>query len=128
MVGVVSAPSDEDKPYWIKTRPTADASYKYYVGRAARANTEKYGIESATQDARIQAIQENFGIETQISKRVKKTLSDTDYKKDYEETSAQTRIFGFEQLKIHSEEGKKGVGVWVLFRYSLDEIKKEKEP
>ena len=116
-----------EPPHWIKSRPSANSTYKYYVGRASRANTEKHGIEIATQDARIQAIQENFGIETQVSKQVKETLTDTDYKKDYEETSARIRMFGFEQLKIHTEDGPKGKDVWVLFRYPVAEIGKEKK-
>ena len=130
MIENLSASDDKNKdhrPHWIDSRPSANQTHKYYVGRASRANTEKHGIEIATQDARIQAIQENYGIETRVSKRVKETLSDTDYKKDYEETSARTRIFGFEQLKIYSEEGKKGKDVWVLFRYPIVEIQKEKK-
>ena len=127
LIVTVEVLASSDRPGWTIFRPKPNKTHKFYVGRAAKAETEKQGIEASTQDARIQAIQENFGIETRVSKQVKETLSDTDYNKDYRETSAQTRIFGFEQLQIHSENNEDKKDVWVLFRYPKEEIRKEKK-
>ena len=110
-----------------KTRPREDANYKYFVGRGLDAKTEKLGIEIATQNARILAIEEIFGVNISFSKQAQETLKDIHYQKNYSELAPSVQMFGFEQMDIYTKETTRGINTWMLFRYSKKEIAKEKE-
>ena len=121
--------AEEDKrPKWISKIPRSSKG-KYYVGRAFNVKTEKLGIEIASRDAWEQAIRENFGFRTRISKRTTETLKEIKYKKSLEELSKDVQIIGFEQSNMYFEKARKGnkLNVWVLFKYPIEEISKEKK-
>ena len=90
------------RPKWVDYIPQ-NPNYKYYVGRASNVRTEKLGIEHASRNAWEQAIRENFGFITRISKETTETLKDINYKKSLQELSKKVQIIGFEQNKIHLE-------------------------
>ena len=103
--------------------------FVYYVGRATDAKTEKLGIELATRDAYEQAIRENFGILTRISRQSTETLKDTEYSKTFQELSKDVRIVQFTQEEKYLEKVKdnEALNIWVLFKYPREEIAKERE-
>ena len=122
----VHAQDKSPRPRWVDKVPR-NPKFLYYVGRASNAKTEKQGIEMAAQDAYEQAIRENFGITTRISKESTETLQSTKYAKSFRELSGEVRIVGFAQEQIHREKNDdKTLNVWVLFRYPKIEIPKEK--
>ncbi len=117
-----------ERPKWIEKTPRAP-QHVYYVGRAVDAKTEKLGIELATQDAYQQAIRENFGILTRISRQSTETLKSTEYSKTFQELSKDVRIIRFTQEEKYLEKTRnnRALNVWVLFKYPREEIARERQ-
>ncbi len=114
------------KILWINRIPQS-LRYKFYVGRSANAKSQENGILLATQDAYRQSIRENFGIKVRVNTKLLETLKKTIYSKEIQEVSNEIKLTGFERRKIHIEKKGETFYVWVLFRYSLKEIEREKE-
>ena len=113
------------KPPWIKKIPQ-EKRYKFYVGYGTGKN-EEVAIGKAIQDAYNQAIRQNFGVETKIDIQSKETMIDTIYTKSFKENSENVKFIGFDRRKIHIENKDNSFSVWILFRYSLKEINKERK-
>ena len=111
---------------WINHIPQS-SGYKFYVGRSTNSKSQEYGILLATQDAYRQSVRENFGIQIRVNIKSLETLKKTSYSKEFNESSSEIKLIGFERRKIHIEREDEVFHVWVLFRYSLKDIKREKE-
>ena len=56
--------SAQDEPDWAAGTKKEDSLYKYYVGRAEVGKSERDAFNQGYEDARDQAIRENFGVKT----------------------------------------------------------------
>ncbi len=116
-----------ERPKWID-KPPRTPQFRYYIGRATDAKTEKLGIELATRDAYHQVIRENFGILTRISHQSTETLKNTEYTKTFQELSKDVRIIRFTQEEKYLKKMPNNTfNVWVLFKYPREEIAKERQ-
>ena len=111
-------------PHWIKNVPQK-TGYKFYVGHASDYDKER-AKHKATRDAYNQAIRGNFGIETKIEVHSQETMTDTSYEKNFEEIGKKIELVGFNRRKIHFKKKGNTFHAWILFRYPLKELKKEK--
>ena len=112
-------------PKWIKYTPKS-TRYKFYVGRGS-GKMEQEAIQKALQDAYDQAIREDFGIKTKIDAWSQETMNDVKYEKIFSEKSGQVQLVRFKREKIHIEKENNIFHVWCLFKYPLQEMKKEKK-
>lgn len=112
-------------PDFVEKLPVSDGVYKYYVGRSGPFSNERDAVNAATADAIEQATRE-FGFSTQINKETYESLQKTSSTARIKELSKEVQLKGFEQIKFHKESKKGSIEVWILFRYPLAEIQKEK--
>ena len=123
------ASSTSPKPSWINQIPKK-TGYKFYIGRSSNSYFEEDGINRATQDAYNQVIREDFGVETKIDIKSSETMKSVHYSKSFQEKSGKVRFKGFKRENFHVEKDNKDndvFNVWILFRYSLKEMNKEKK-
>lgn len=119
-------------PEWIQRPPQETAEYKFYIGRSSGSVSETAGYEEAFRMAQEAAIRENFGFETQIQQQEYSEPTQATYLKHTVEASAKVKVVGFEQVDSFHEqstaEHREAWGsVWVLYRYSKQEINVEKK-
>jgi len=115
-------------PSWVDHHPTADAEYKYYVGRASSVPGEAEAFRLATLQAREQAIAENFGLQTQVKTENYESTQGQTSSRQSQELSKLVRIQDFEQMNLFKQERPNGgVDLWLLFRYSLRSIQAEQK-
>ena len=111
-------------PDWIKKPPVEDNKYRFYVGRASgkKTDSQRALIKVATEDAREQAISENFGILTSISKESYQTTKSSSTVSRVSESSDRVRLKKFRKKDqyIESKDGKQNI--WLLFQYPKHEI------
>ena len=112
---------------WIKTPPTEDFLYRYYVGVASgnKKDRERILIDNATQNARDTAIAENFGILTAIQKQSYQSLSSATALKRVSETSKKVIVKEFRRRDTCWQFQGERKTLWLLFRYPKSEINKE---
>ncbi len=122
---ITNYPSDS-KATWVNYPPKF-SGYKFYVGHSSGAKSQEEGISMATRDAYRQSIRENFGIKVRINIKSLETFKEKSYSKEFNESSRKITLMGFERRKIHIEREGDIFHVWILFRYSLQKIEKEKE-
>jgi hypothetical protein len=115
-----------ESPDWSRRGRPADSSYKYYVGRSSSASTEQVGFSEATREAYEQAIRENFGFKTRIQSDAYESSSSVLSTKRIQVLSEDIRVFGFEQVDSFSQVRNEKWDVWILYRYPLAEISREK--
>ena len=84
-------------------------------------------MKRATQDAYNQVIREDFGVETKIDIKSLETMKDVHYSKSVQESSEKIKFLGFKRENFHVEKDNDVFNVWVLFKYSLKEMNKEKK-
>lgn len=117
----------QGKPAWIDHLLFEDDEFKYYVGRASNAPSDSEAVFQATTDARRQSISSNFGTYIKFESRAYRSMEALSSSQSANEISGQVRMDGFEQKDIYFERLKDGqVNVWVLFKYPIKEIVKEK--
>ncbi|MCB0367670.1 MAG: PEGA domain-containing protein [Bdellovibrionales bacterium] len=121
--------ADSDQlPAWIQTPPVNGGTYKYYVGRGWDPRSQGEAQNLAMRDAQDTAIRENFGVVTQIEVDNYRNLKETTLNQRINEVSQRVRLVEFERRNVHyraSNQG--GFDCWVLYRYPIKEILKEKQ-
>ncbi len=115
-----------EAPDWVRRGRPADAVYKYYVGRSSSSASEQAGFAEATREAYEQAIRENFGFKTRIQSDAYESSSAVLSTKRVQVLSEDTRVFGFEQIDSFSQVRNEKWDIWILYRYPLAEISREK--
>jgi hypothetical protein len=113
-------------PEWARKGKPTDSTYKYYVGRSSGAANEQAGFSEATREAYEQAIRENFGFRTRIQSDAYESSTEVVSTKRVQVLSQDIRVFGFEQVDFYQQIRKDKVDVWVLYRYPLAEISRER--
>ncbi len=128
LVFLVSAGSlfASEVPDWVKRGKAGDKTYKYYVGRSSGSGSEQAGIGEATREAYEQAIRENFGFQTRIQTDAYESTKKVVSTKRVQVLSQDIRVYGFEQIDFYSVPNGTKFDVWVLYRYPLAEISREK--
>lgn len=119
--------SDEGTPPWLTATPQPDDVYRYYVGRASSKNDESEAFTEAARRATEQAIRENFGFETEIRTQAFETAKDTLLAKTISDISRRVRFEDFEQKESFKSTENGEIKVWLLFRYKITSIEKEKK-
>ncbi len=122
----IAGAAANDTPDWVKRGKPADKTYKYYVGRSSGSGSEQSGIAEATREAYEQAIRENFGFQTRIQSDAYESSKKVVSTKRVQVVSQDIRVYGFEQIEFHSVPSGSKFDVWVLYRYPLAEIAREK--
>jgi len=116
-----------DRPSWIDQPQLEDSQSLYYIGRANNVRKEAQAFREATTNAYKQAIQENFGIYTQIKTSTCETLTGSKILVHSQSKSGIIQITNFIQVRYHIELNSQGyVNLWVLFRYNKTAIMAEK--
>jgi hypothetical protein len=118
--------SRADAPDWIKSSPAKSGGFKFYVGRSPEVMTESKGYEEASRNAIEIAIRENFGFVTKLDNQSYEANSDWDYSRRIQESSKQVELVDFEQIDSHSETKGGCFSVWLLYRYPIASIEREK--
>lgn len=128
VVGPQSAWGSEDEaPAWARVPPAADIKYKYYVGVGWDHQSQATAQELAIRDAQESAIRENFGVVTKIDVDNYRTLKETSFNQRLSEASSPIQLLEFERRQVSVAQSRRGgFVVWVLFRYPLKEIEREK--
>lgn len=116
-----------ENPSWVLNKPKNDSVYKYYVGRSSIAGSQSDSFREATRDAFEQAIRENFGFSASISSESFESLEKTSLTRRIKELSQRTQLHDFELIDSFSNNKDKGWESWVLYKYPLAEIIKEKQ-
>lgn len=111
-----------EAPRWVTKSPAEDGVYKYYVGRGTGIS-EAEAISLAVEDAKTQAIRDNFGITTRVQSQTYEALDDASAVKRVDEASFTVLIKGFQQMDLFQSDRQ----YWVLYGYSKREIKDEKK-
>lgn len=115
-----------EAPDWVRRGRAADSVYKYYVGRSSASASEQVGFAEATREAYEQAIRENFGFKTRIQSDAYESSSSVLSTKRVQVLSEDTRVYGFEQIDSFAQVRNEKWDVWILYRYPLAEISREK--
>ncbi len=115
-----------DLPGWVSRPPAADGIYHYYVGRSNEEKSLVKAWRAATQDAYETAIRENFGVATSIQASNYESLDRRQLDKRVDEKSQRVRLERFEQKDSFVDRREGSVDLYVLFRYPIAEIEKER--
>ncbi|HQB35870.1 MAG TPA: PEGA domain-containing protein [Syntrophorhabdus sp.] len=107
-------------PDWL-TGKAGNGLYRYYVG-VSTSQDEASAMQEAYGNAVEQAMRENFGSAVEIGVQTFENTRESTYTRRVTEKSQRALIRGFEQVDTH----RKGGTLYVLFRYSTDEIAKER--
>ncbi|MDI9526255.1 MAG: PEGA domain-containing protein [Pseudomonadota bacterium] len=107
-------------PEWLSGKPE-NILYKFYVG-VSTADDEASAVREAYGNAVEQAIRENFGTAVEIGVQTFESAREATYTRRVTEKSRRALIRGFEQKDAY----RKDETLYVLFRYSREEIEKEK--
>ena len=107
-------------PEWLSGKPETPM-YKFYVGVSTEGDEASAGRE-ACQNAIEQAMRENFGSAVEIGVQTFESAKEATYIRRVAEKSPGAFIRGFEQV----DACRKGNTLYLLFRYSIEEIEKEK--
>ncbi len=113
-------------PEWVRQKPPGNQVHKFYVGRSAPRKNEKDALREAIEDASLQAIKENFGVELTLDSESLETLSDVKLSKRLSEKSESVRLLGFETEQNEIRENSGDFTAYVLCRYPVKEIQDEK--
>ena len=123
--------SSKKKPKWITKPPKNTKEYMYFVGSRTGAETLEDAKKSATQNA-IGEIITFFGIRAKTEFEEKKGYYLTQVK-DSIQAKGEAQITGsiidnfyYEQL-LDKQSGRQTCDYFVLLKYPVSEIKKEKE-
>jgi hypothetical protein len=122
----VGVSANSDTPDWVQRGKPADSTYKYYLGRSSSSPTEQTGFNEATREAYEQAIRENFGFQTRIQSDAYESSKNVVSTKRVQVLSQDIRVFGFEQVDFFQKSVDGKFDVWVLYRYPLAEISRER--
>jgi|GEM_PF-4375747 len=113
-------------PPWVAKKPAHTRSQRYYVGRSPSVSSEREALRAALEDARVLAIEENFGIHMKVDAESLETLTDAKLSKRTESTSALVNLRSFEVREQYtSHEGDRFIA-YVLCEYPVGEIATEK--
>lgn len=115
-----------EAPEWTQRGRPSDATYKYYVGRSSGSESEQTGFNEATREAYEQAIRENFGFQTRIQSDAYESSTSVLSTKRVQVLSQDIRVFGFEQVDFFLRKAGSAFDVWILYRYPIVEIAREK--
>jgi len=111
---------------WIKKTPHEDGRYKYYVGRSYGAKSPTEGFEVARADAKIRAIEENFGTQIKFQTDIHETIDAAQVIARSRAISRSIHLDGFEEVERHQEEIEEDLyNTVVLYRYSKAAIGQE---
>ena len=116
----------KSRPNWIYKIPKS-ASHKFYVGFSSNQRSEEKSVVNAAKDAYDQAIRENFGTEVLIKREVNESLKDVKLSGKFQEVSKKIKFINFEKQKMHVEKRASRFNTWILFKYPIKEISKEKK-
>lgn len=112
---------------WLRRRPPADSEFKYYVGRSFKANSAEDGLAAARANAKIQAIEENFGTQVKYQRDSNESMDDAQVIDRSRTISRNIQLNGFEELEVQQHEvDDSEFETAILFRYSKKDIKAEK--
>ena len=118
----------KDAPEWVLEKPKNDSVYKYYIGRASDHSSANQAITEACNDARRQAIVENYGVKAKVETQTYATNDKIELTERASETSEEVTIQGLELEQSWPEKTKKGnYDGWALYKYPVFEIEKEKK-
>lgn len=109
-------------PGWTARPPAEDASYKYYVGRGTGIS-EAEAVSLAIEDAKTQAIRDNFGMATRVHAQSYEELANLSMTKRMDEASFSVIIRDFLQIDLYQQ----GREYWVLYRYGKNAIYDERK-
>ncbi|NDG85002.1 MAG: PEGA domain-containing protein [Proteobacteria bacterium] len=113
-------------PPWVAKKPAHTRSQRYYVGRSPSVSSEREALRAALEDARVLAIEENFGIHMKVDAESLETLTDAKLSKRTESKSALVNLRSFEVREQYtSHEGDRFIA-YVLCEYPVGEIATEK--
>lgn len=110
----------EVAPKWVTKPPADDSNYKYYVGRATGIS-EAEAVSLAVEDAKTQAIRDNFGITTKVQYQAYEAMEYQSLTKRVDEASFTVLIKSFQQVELYQKDRE----YWVLYRYSKKAIEDE---
>jgi hypothetical protein len=114
-------------PSWVLQGKKTDGRYKYYVGYSESSNEEE-AFSDASRQAFEKAIRENFGFMTKIHSETYETSEEAKTLKRIQEKTQNIHVDGFEQSDFYVErKDPDSLKTWVLFRYSLQLIEREKK-
>jgi len=112
----------EEPPAWITNTPDDDTNYRYYVGRANGTNESEL-VEVAFDDAKTQAIRDNFGVATSVQSKSHEEVDYLSVTTKTDEISSNILLKGFKQRSLF----RSGKDFWVLYSYSKAAIEEEKK-
>lgn len=113
---------------WIKRTPQQDGQYKYYVGRSYHAKSPTEALEVARADAKIRAVESNFGVQFKSQTDSHETIDAAQVIARSRAISKSVHLEAFEEVESHSEDvDDDQFNGAVLFRYSKTAINKEKD-
>jgi len=116
-----------EAPTWVNRPPSSDGTYNYYVGRSTDEKSLSQAWRAATQDAYETAIRENYGVATSIQASNYETMTSRQLDKRVDEKSQRVRLERFEQMNSHVDRHDSSIDLYLLFRYPVSEIEKEKQ-
>lgn len=112
----------EGVPNWVTKPPAEDAENRYYVGRGAGIS-EAEAVSLCIEDARTQAVRDNFGISTKFQAQSYETLESKSLVSRTDEASFAVLIKGFKQVDLYQSNRE----YWALFSYSKSAIAEERK-
>lgn len=107
-------------PSWVTKSPAEDIAYKYYVGRGSGIS-EAEGVSSALENARAEAVRDNFGVVIKVQAQAFESLDSKSFTNRMDEASFSVLIKNFQQVEIFNKDGQ----YWVLYKYGKEAINAE---
>jgi hypothetical protein len=116
--------SAQDEPDWAAGVKKEDSLYKYYVGRAVVEKSERDAFNQSYEDARDQAIRENFGVKTAGTHQSYEDQQGVRYTSRVNDVyPGEILIKDFEMI----DSFKRSNTLYCLYRYRKEAISQEKQ-
>jgi hypothetical protein len=113
-------------PPWVAKKPAHTPIHRFYVGRSLPAPSEHEALRAALEDARVNAIEENFGIHIKVDAESYETMTDAKLSKRTTTRSSLVNLSSFEEVDQFTSRENDRFIAWVLYRYPVSELEIEK--
>ena len=113
---------------WVRKTPQEDNQFKYYVGRSYNAAGASEGLSVARDDAKLRAIEENFGAKYKFQRDTHENIDAAQVTDRLRAISRVVHLEDFKELEVHQEEvDDDRFNTSVLYRYPKHKIAEEKK-